>query len=267
MGKFDPACYDYGEPLLSHAKVFHLAQSGAIYALRKLALGHLLDTLQRLGSIGPTSGDHTVAGICHLVRNVYASTAFVPIDPPEHQEEGLRSQISKFIACNFAALRTNPEMVKLLSEGGNIVMDVMGILSNGSVAFPSVPITPVAPHPAKLRSGPVARVVLPPVPSRPVTPHPAASPPVVTSIATLPTGLHPITLASVVLPPATSRRIALPVADMSTMRPTPSLEIRYISQLMVSKSPLRCGTGMYQFAERVYALGGKSGDISVGKDP
>lgn len=170
----------------------------------------------------------------------------------------MQSHVSKYIAGNFAALRTNPEMVKLLSEGGNIVIDVMGILSNGSITLPSVPITPIAPRPTVLRSGPVPQVVLPPVPS-----PPAVSPSVVPSMAAPPTGPRPITLASVVSSPAISRSIALPAVTMDIVGPGN----RYISQLMASKSSLQCEKFRPRFHERVYALGGKSGNITVGKDP
>lgn len=247
--------------------MYQLAQSGAIYPLRALALRHLLETLQRIGPVGPTSGHHTVVAICHLVRNVYACNAYAPIDPPEYKEEGLKSHVSKFIACNFAALRTNSEMVKLLSEGGSIVIDVMGILSNGSIALPSVPITLVEPRPAALHSLSVPSIILHPAPSRAIVRLPPAASPAVPSIASmgaLPAGLRPINLASVALPPATSRAIALRAVTVGS---APPLENRYISQLIVSKSALRCEKPTAQIHERVPALGGKSGNISVGKDP
>lgn len=118
LARFNPAQYDYGEALLAHAKVYHLAHYKAIYPLRTIALQHLLDTLARIDPV--VGGFHNVEGIVDLVRYVYENT-----DHLQNHQEPLRRLVSHFVASNFIALKLSPDVVQLLSEGGGIVMDVM----------------------------------------------------------------------------------------------------------------------------------------------
>lgn len=122
---FDPAQYNYREVLLSHAKVYHLANHLALERLRTLALHHLLNTLSRIDPMVPASGSHLAGNIVDFARYVYANT-----DRLEIHEEPLRKLVSHFIGFNFSTLKSSPEMVRLLGEGGDIVMDVMVNVNN-----------------------------------------------------------------------------------------------------------------------------------------
>lgn len=126
LERFDPALYDYGEVLLSHAKVYSLAHYKAIDTLRALALHHLLASLLRLDSVDPTTGSHNVVHIAELARYVYDNT-----DHLENHEEPVRRLVSNFIARNISALESNPKMADFLGEGGDVVTDVIGKVSRG----------------------------------------------------------------------------------------------------------------------------------------
>lgn len=135
---FNPAQYDYKEALLSHAKVYQLAHYKAIDPLQVYALELLRQTLRRIDPINPAKGAHNIVGVFELARNVYANT-----DHLENHVEPLRSLVSNFIARNFSALQSAPEMVHFLGEGGAIVLDVMATLSVG---------LPMAIHPRPISS-------------------------------------------------------------------------------------------------------------------
>lgn len=120
---FDPLQYDYGDILLAHAKVYQLAHYREIDPLKALALGYLQQTLLRIHPVGPDAGSHTIGRIIELTRKVYENT-----DHLENDEEPLRGLISSFIAENFSTLRSHPDLVPLF-DGSDIVVDVMGKLS------------------------------------------------------------------------------------------------------------------------------------------
>lgn len=126
MERFDPTLYDYGVPLLAHAKVYHLAHYKAIDPLRALALHHLLASLWRIDPVDPATGSHNIAGIAELAHYVYENT-----DHLDNNEEPLRRLVSDFIARNFSALESNSKMVDFLGEGGDVVTDVMRKVSRG----------------------------------------------------------------------------------------------------------------------------------------
>lgn len=134
LKRFDPARHDYGETLLSHSKIYQLAHYKAIDPLRAQALECMRHTLSRIDKIDPATGSHNITRIVALTRDIYRNT-----DPLENHKEPLRSVTSHFIARNFAALRSSLEMMDFLSKGGEIVMDVMAILSAGpSMACPEL---------------------------------------------------------------------------------------------------------------------------------
>lgn len=120
LERFDPATCSFGEALLAHAKVYHLAHYKAILPLQMLALQHLLDTLSRIDPIDTTSGSHNVESIVDLARYVYQNT-----DHLENEGEPLRKLVSHFIGFNFLALNSTSHLAQLLSEGGDIVMHMM----------------------------------------------------------------------------------------------------------------------------------------------
>lgn len=134
--------YDYGDALLSHAKVYHLAHYKAIDALRMQALRHLLDFLSRIDPMEDSSGSDNAAGIVSLARYVYDNT-----DHLENHEEPLRRLISHFIASNFLALRSTSYLAQMLGEGGDIVVDVMDNLHRGT----SVSLNPICSDPGGTR--------------------------------------------------------------------------------------------------------------------
>lgn len=129
LGRFDPAKYDYGDVLLSHAKVYHLAHYKEIYPLRALALQHLLVSLWRMDPIDPHTGSHNMVRIVELVRDVYDNT-----DHLENHEEPLRGLVSDYVARNFSSLQSLPKMADLLGEGGDLVMDITAKLARGPSA-------------------------------------------------------------------------------------------------------------------------------------
>lgn len=120
LAGFDPAIYNYGEALLAHAKVYHIAQYMEILPLQATALQHLLDTLSSMNPIVASSGSHNVGGIVELARYVYANTNHL-----ENDEEPLRRLVSYFVASNFSVLKSTPDLGQLFIGGGDIVMDVM----------------------------------------------------------------------------------------------------------------------------------------------
>lgn len=120
----------YAEVLLAHAKVYHLAHYKAITTLQAMALGHVDRTLNK---IDPVNSHVASVPFVDFIRYVYANT-----DHLDHHEEPLRSLVSNFVARNFQVLRSSTEISQLLSEGGDIVMDVMVAISSGlSLAQPS----------------------------------------------------------------------------------------------------------------------------------
>lgn len=138
LSRFDPAQYDYGEVLLAHSKVYQLAHYKAIHLLQALALQRLQNTLVCLHPVSTVTGLHNIVGIIELTRDVYAST-----DHLEYDEEPLRGFVSTFVAHNFSALQTHPTMVQLLSEGGDLVIEVLRKLSNRPVTIsPGLSISP-----------------------------------------------------------------------------------------------------------------------------
>lgn len=115
---FDPAHYDYGEVLLSHARVYALAHYKSVNLLRNLALKRLLLALSRISPVQPNS--HIALNVIDLVNYVYSHT-----DALASSEEPLRRLVSQFAALNVTALYTKDEMAEFTSEGGDFVRDLM----------------------------------------------------------------------------------------------------------------------------------------------
>lgn len=153
LARFDPGRYNYAELLLSHAKVYHLAHCKAIDALKTLALRHLLDTLSRMDPVDSANGIHNVASVVSLARYVYQNT-----DKLQNHDEPLHRLVSHFVAHNFTALMSTPDLAQLLREGGDIVIDVMMNVYRGpSIPQPSIsavhpPISPIRPPISTIRA-------------------------------------------------------------------------------------------------------------------
>lgn len=129
------AVHTYGEALLAHAKVYHLAHYKAIDPLRALALQRMDHTLDQVNF---TNGLVALVPIVEFVRYVYANT-----DHLDNHEEPLRRLVSNFVARNFQAIQSAPSITRLLSEGGDIVMDVMMAVSKQpSPSQPSALLVP-----------------------------------------------------------------------------------------------------------------------------
>lgn len=118
LKKFDPGQHDYKATLLTHAKVYALAQYKDVTTLRSLSLERLLATLMTLGSV--EHGSHIAINVVELLGYVYSHT-----DAPTNYEEPMRRIVSQFAALNFPALQTREEMMVLMSEGGDLVRDLM----------------------------------------------------------------------------------------------------------------------------------------------
>lgn len=112
--------YDYGPVLLAHAKVYALAQYKGIFTLKALSLERLLMTLMSIDSIQTGWHYQITINIVELLRYVYSHT-----DSPKKSEEPMRKIVSQFAALNFRDLQTR-EMGELMSEGGDLVKDLMG---------------------------------------------------------------------------------------------------------------------------------------------
>lgn len=88
-----------------------------------MALEHVAQTLAK---IDWKNGNATLVPFVEFLRYVYANT-----DHLDHHNEPLRSLVSCSIAHNFKTLQSTPEIAQLLSEGGDIVMDVRVAVSRG----------------------------------------------------------------------------------------------------------------------------------------
>lgn len=116
---FGPNNTNHKEALLAHAKVYALAQYKDVIALRALSLKRLLSTLESgVKSIGHDS--HMAVGIVELLGYVYSNTNVL-----DNSKEPMRRVVSQFAALNFEGLQMKKEMGDLMSEGGDLVRDLM----------------------------------------------------------------------------------------------------------------------------------------------
>lgn len=106
---------DYQDFLLTHARVYALAQSLSIEALQRMAYLLLLRILASLSPIvsGFSAADDTVV----LLRYVYANTT--------GSREPMRELVSHFAALNFPALQCTNAMKELVGQGGELAMDLV----------------------------------------------------------------------------------------------------------------------------------------------
>lgn len=111
--------HDYGVVLLAHAKVYAFAQHKGITALQAMSLERLQITLVSISSI--RSGWHygITVNIVQLLEYVYSHTNSL-----KQSEEPMRRAVLQFAALNFQDLQTK-EMGKLMSDGGDLVKDLM----------------------------------------------------------------------------------------------------------------------------------------------
>lgn len=122
---------DFKEPLLLHARLYVLAKSHSIISLKALAYMRLFTTL--LAMDGLEHGSHLLANIADLSRYAYENT-----HAPISSQEPLRKLVSQFIALNFEAWQTYPEGVRFMSQGGDLVTDVMGKVCRRLTGIPMV---------------------------------------------------------------------------------------------------------------------------------
>lgn len=133
LRSFDGSKSDYGDALLSHAKVYALACYKCIEGLKNLALERLLRTLLVMKAIEP--GSHLLLNIVDLARYTYANTTC-----RVNSTEPLRKLVSQFIVLNFTSWQGEPAAGRLMCEGGDLVQDVMAGVSRRLVdlAVPQV---------------------------------------------------------------------------------------------------------------------------------
>lgn len=121
LQRFEPARYDFKEVLLTHAKIYALANYKLVHALQNLALERLLFTLAHLD---PIPGDsHLSLNLVELARYGYSNTTRL-----SNSAEPLRDLISQFAALNFEALQNEPLAIEFIGQGGDFVVDVAGKL-------------------------------------------------------------------------------------------------------------------------------------------
>lgn len=118
---FNPSEHDFGETLLAHAKVYALAVYTAVDLLRALARKRVFLTLLRLQN----ASHHA-----HISRTIvsFASYIYKQTTPPTRSEEPIRRLTSHFFAMNMAALRSVPEAMNLIAEGGDFARDLISKL-------------------------------------------------------------------------------------------------------------------------------------------
>lgn len=131
-------CFDpqdsYKETLLSHAKVYSLAQYKSVNALRTLALRRIFLILLKIDPLTLQPDSCTVPNFIDLVNYVYSNT-----DSLVNSEEPLRKLVSQFAALNIQALQSRQEMTDLMSEGGDFVSDLMPKICRRLVVSPKSP--------------------------------------------------------------------------------------------------------------------------------
>lgn len=126
--------------------VHHLASDMQIDLLRAMALDHLDRTLPRIDPLKPS--DNLVC-IVDFANYVYAN-----IHPVDSHQEPLRVLVCNFVARNFGTLQAIPEMLRLLREGGDIVIDVLVAVSRCPPICPALGIIePVIREPVKYIAG------------------------------------------------------------------------------------------------------------------
>lgn len=124
---------DYKDALLSHAKVYCLAQYKSVDALRILALRRVFLTLMKIDPLPPPKPDSSaVPSFIELANLVYSNT-----DSLVSSEEPLRKMVSQFAAHNLPALQSSPEMTDLMGEG-DFVNDLMPKICRRLIPTPAV---------------------------------------------------------------------------------------------------------------------------------
>lgn len=127
LGKFRPLGHNYKKVLLVHADVYELAQYKDIVALQSLSLDNLLMTLMSIGPLEP--GTHLAIDFVEFLGHVYSHTNTLV-----SSEEPMRRIVSQLAALHFPALQQTEEMEKLMSQGGDLVQDLMRKVSRRLVA-------------------------------------------------------------------------------------------------------------------------------------
>lgn len=125
---------NYKEVLLSHAKVYCLAQYRSISALRNLALRRIYLILLKIDLISFKADSIGALNFIDLVVYVYSNT-----DSLTNSEEPLRRLVSQCAALNINALQCRQEMSDLMSEGGDFVNELMPKLCRRLIVSPTKP--------------------------------------------------------------------------------------------------------------------------------
>ena len=120
--------YSYSEAMMSHAKVYALANHAILLCLKQLAHRRLADAMIFLGSrrrLEPA----TSAEIADLARYIYANT-----DKLTSVQEPLRNLVSSFIAITIHKLDT-AVIDSLMEEGGDCAVDVVSKIRNSLMFY------------------------------------------------------------------------------------------------------------------------------------
>lgn len=117
LERFKPAQYDFKEVLLTHARIYALANYKLVQGLQNLAIERLLITLAHLDPIPDDS--HLSMNLVDLATYGYSNTTRL-----SNSNEPLRDLISQFAALNFEALQNEPLAIEFIGQGGDFVKDV-----------------------------------------------------------------------------------------------------------------------------------------------
>jgi len=107
---------DFSTISMAHVKLYTLAQYTNTAALEEAVLGRLHMILSQTTAVKDSK---TAESVVHLVEYVYANTNSLV-----NSEEPMRRVISTFCAAKMFELLGNPTFQKLISEGGDFVVDV-----------------------------------------------------------------------------------------------------------------------------------------------
>lgn len=131
LARFHPSD-DYEKVLLSHAKVYSLAQYKSVEALRTLALRRIVLVLIKIDPFTSQPDSRAALNFLTLVKYVYSST-----DSLVSSEEPLRKIVSQVAARNIHALQTRQEMTDLMHEGGDFVTDLVPKITRRILGSPT----------------------------------------------------------------------------------------------------------------------------------
>lgn len=125
----DSQTLDWEDPLLTHAKLYVMANCFLLQPLQNMALHRLKATLLLIGK--PLSESLTVTNLTALIQYVYAHT-----DRLRKKEEPLRQLVTTFAATHFTRFKGD-DFTQLMCDGGDFVTDLMLKLNQRIVFYES----------------------------------------------------------------------------------------------------------------------------------